>query len=325
MKKFKFALLALLLVPCLFLASCTKGISMSDYNARVATAAENFYSSYGVKSMTIELKNNSTQTWQENVSYGESNEHELQENFKVVSVVSQKFELGVGNSDDSIIRNFRITETLKETTTGKEENDAQDGLKDFTNTRNEKRVIIICLVGENYRAHITTTSSEDGGEEIIKNEYYDFTSKSAYFNWLEKLAEDGNSQLIEGVFFSPLTLIVGLVGGKVEAYSNGKNVFGQKGDVGTTQVQDARINSTSMNFDMQFKDSLPSRIEVNSSSITKDGHVSEEDMVNVCVKAKQVVSINYSCSAIQAPTSFENATLLASMPEVEIDFNGIGL
>ncbi len=325
MKRFKFALLALLLVPCLFLASCTKGISMSDYSARVANAAENFYSSYGSKSMTIESKSNSTQTWQENVSFGEADEHALQENFKTISEVSQKFELSVGNSDDTIIRNLRITETLKETTTGKEENDAQDGLKNFTHIQNEQRVITICLVGENYKAYITTTSSVDGGEEIIKNEYYDFASKSACLNWLEDLAEDGNSKLIEGVFFSPLTLVVGLVGGKVETYASGKNVFGQKGEVANTQVQDAIITSTTMSFDIQFKDSLPSRIEVNTNVINKDSHVSDDDIVNVCVKAKQVVSINYSCLAIQAPTSFEGATMLANMPKVEINTISLGI
>ena len=325
MKKFKFALLALLLVPCLFLASCTKGISMTDYSSKVKVAAEKFYSSYGEKSMTVESKSNSTQTWKQKVSYGEADEYS-QEDFKAVTEKTQKIEVSIANSNDSIIRNLKVTETSKTTTTGKEENEAQDGLKDFKSVTKVEKVIIICLASDFYRAYITTTTHENDSEEEVKNEYFDFASENDYFEWLAEFADDCDSELMEGMFFSSSILLFG-IGGKLEAYSAGKDVFGQKGSMRYTQVEDKVITSTTMSFDMQFKDSLPSRIEVNSNLTTKDDHVSEADVLNTCVKANQVVSIGYYCGAIEAPSSFdiETATSLLTMPEVTIDFDGISL
>lgn len=325
MKKFKFALLALLLVPCLFLASCTKGISMADYSSKVKVAAEKFYSSYGENSMTVESKSNSTQTWKQKVSYGEADEHSLQEDFKAVTEKTQKIEVSIANSNDSIIRNLKVTETSKTTTTGKEENDAQDGLKDFKSVTNVEKVIIICVANDSYRAYITTTTHENDSEAKVEDEYFDFASENDYFEWLAEFADKCDSKLMEGMFFSSSILLFD-IGGKLEAYSAGKDVFGQKGSMTYTQVNDKVITSTTMSFDMQFKDSLPSRIEVNSNLTTKDDHVSEADMLNMCVKANQVVSIGYYCGAIEAPSSFDESTPpLSMMPEVTIDFDSISL
>ena len=324
MKKFKFALLALLLVPCLFLASCTKGISMTDYSAKVKVAAEKFYSSFGEKSMTVESKSNSTQTWKQKVSYGEADEYS-QENFKAVTEKTQKIEVSIANSNDSTNRTLKITETSTTTTTGKKENDAKNGLKDSKSVKKVDKVIIICLANDSYRAYITTTTHENDSEAKVENEYFDFASENDYFEWLAEFADECDSELMEDMFFSPSILIFS-IGGKLEAYSAGKDVFGQKGSMTNTQVKDKVITSTTMSFDMQFKDSLPSRIEVNSNLTTKDDHVSEADMlINMCVKENQVVSIGYYCGAIEAPSSFdiETATPLSMMPEVTIDFEGI--
>ena len=329
MKRLKFALLALLLVPCLFLVSCTKGISMTDYSAKVKVAAEKFYSSFGEKSMTVESKSNSTQTWKQKVSYGEADEHSSQEDFKAVTEKTQKIEVSIANSNDSTNRTLKITETSITTTTGKKENDAKNGLKDSKSVTKVDKVIIICLANDSYRAYITTIKSEnDSEEEEVKNEYneyFDFASENDYFEWLAEFADKCDFKLMEGMFFSPSILMFSFIGGKLEAYSAGKDVFGQKGSMGYTQVEDKVITSTTMSFDMQFKDSLPSRIEVNSNLTTKDDHVSEADTLNMCVKANQVVSIGYYCGAIEAPSSFdiETATSLPTMPEVTIDFEGI--
>lgn len=309
MKRLKIALLAFILIPCLLLTTaCTRGISFNKYSDKVRESAIYYYNNYDGNSIIIESKIDSTSTWKEFAYFGENNEQGNQVDFKASTNSTQKIELTVEQSDTETIKNLRVTETTKTTTTGKKENEEETGLVDFESVEESGREVIIIPNGNGYRAYVTNTVEKNGVKTVDQKEYYDFTTDD-YEIYLNALFEYVDKDILSEAFFTLSILVVNIYDGELEYYSKGKGDFGVKGELGYYEIKDKKINNTFLTFDNQFENNLPSKFISTMKTTIKNDHIETEEQVNMNVNSRQETTINYSSALIDAPSEFEDATL----------------
>ena len=316
MKKFKFALLAFLLIPCLLLTTaCTKGISANEYSNKIKESAVNYYSNYdGKNSLTIQSTAESSNSWKEVVSYGEDDENSEQVNFKEDSNTTQKIELNIAKVDEeATVKSLRITETETSTLTGKEETEEQTGLVEFTMVEESEKVTIIVQEENEYKAYITTTYSEMGEEPEVENEYYIF-GDNEYEEFINDLFDQ--IDLVVEVFYTPIISIADYII-DIKYESKGKGAFGSQIELEASGVVDKTIIDVSASFENEFKNNLPSKYSLNANIATTNDYLLIESSINPIVELSLTTNIEYSCGAITAPSAFDDASE-TSMPYVEV-------
>lgn len=326
-KKFKKGLLALLLAPTmLFAAACTRSISISDYSDKMAASAENYYQTLMVDSRrTIEVSMTSENSYKQWVYWGEADESGSTEDFTSTSVVTQKFEIG---KDTIGQESLRVTETNKTTINGFKEKEDETGYEAMTDVTDTKTITTYVMVpGENEepttcKAYVETSTKENNEDAVVVRTIYTYYGFEAFENSLKTINSSVENKLIESNFFAGTSFaLFGLVGGEVEYYKDGKDAFGVKGNLATTEVNDGEVERQSTDFEIRYEKNLPVSVNMTGEYQAKNSHLDIEDQptkMNMETESTGYITITYSCDAITVPTGFEDATTIYSTPSISV-------
>ncbi len=324
-KKFKLALLSLLIIPCLlFVTACTKDISMSEFQSRMGDSAVNYYQNKQKENMTIVATSNSTNTYSTTVYFGADDENGLEAEFKVVTESTMTIELYKYAADEGIYRNAKVTEVEKKTTYGMEENDAETGLQAFTDVEETTTITTFVQGAESCVAYTYNEYKLNTDEEHeVEKEKYTYYSTAAYEEEIDGILEEIDSEIMENGFFTTSYMLISVAGGEISYYANGDSNFGVKSSIETTTVRDKAVTTTTNDMEISFENNLPYKAMITATSAVEDKHTYEmPTMGNLVTNQTTTIEMKYSANNIVAPTDFENAEDAYYSPDIEISVIG---
>ncbi len=319
--KFKIAMLSLLLIPCLLLATaCTKDLSVAEYNDKVKESAITYYQNKDGKNMTISSKQSTTATWKSYVYFGENDEYGENVNFEQVSEKSQVIEFYTETIDGYTYKNIKVTDFVRTATTGKEENDEETGLKDYMSVEETTTVTTIVGTTDSWKAYTLTETKEDNEDAVVEKEVYTYLSLDSYLKDVEEILSNIDSLIFENTFFgNDYLILLKLYGAEATYFAEGDDVFGSTITYSINDVDDKVISEQSAVMELTFEDNLPSKISATAESISIDDHIEDDTIThNNCTKANSSLEIKYSANKIVAPEGFGEAQISIYAPSINI-------
>ena len=316
-RKWKMMLLIILVVPCLlFVTACSnvENITLPEYQSKVANSAVEYYRNKEGKSMTVEMKSNSINTWTSHVHYGENNEHGIDSNFKTTTEKYQKLEFYVAND----VRNIRVTETEKTVENGYKENDAETGVVAYTNTEIDTTITTFAQGSGSFMAYVSGENKYNDEVDTYKKTY-DFETLSEYADAVDEVLSDLDGIMEEGFFGTESLILMGIMSSDLSYYKEGDSKFGVKGSYSMPSISDKSVTESAMTYDIVFENNLPSKYISNMQTNTKNDHLEDVTMQNPVNQINATVQMIYSCNAISAPTGFADADEMYYAPSIDLD------
>lgn len=265
MKKIKWIICSLFLIPCIFLLSaCSATISSIEYAKLVKKSGASFYSTFGKSDLTATRKNKIVETELREVSYQQGNSSigqdctfvtttEIEEEITIDSVLTSTFGKTV---------NIKLVQSVKVTEKGKRAKTAPEtGLEDYTSITETTTInylmTIINGLSESFKLFTEKVVKQDGilNEVQSGRTVYTYTSSSAYSVKVESLIDAVNDEYFRDFFNIETEML--LIGGT--CYKDG-NAFGLKVEYAETSFEDeGEYDYVEIKSDCKFSGNKPSK------------------------------------------------------------------
>jgi len=323
-KKIKIALLALVLLPCMFvMTACTKDLTLSEYTQRVKTVAENHYNNLEKNDLVVDYSKTTKETWKQKVywSVEQGQEHSGDYDFEKTTTVTQKIEKDFGtDASESEYQNLRVTTVTTVNEKGTKTNAAGNGVETFDTTEvtTEVATFVQTMVDgvAQMKLYKSVEVKVDGvvDEDETEKSILPYVDSELYSAKLESVMTDVDGKMVESLFMSLNQ--ISLLGGEVEYYAEGKEDFGAKITFETLDVNNGQISYSKSNAENRFSDG---RLASSTSTIHNEmgdrmfGLVEHQDCVQDITSS---LTFGYDAT-ITAPEGFADVTNVA-VPTVNI-------